>query len=116
AADTGRLDRPAEAAWLSRRISAPLRVCRTFDGVPSRFPEPFHHPPRTKKLPPKWRPRDFLSEARRNLVRNCLCHLEPNPTTRKQRGNRPRIQPVRERHKIILSLLLNTPRRVGVVR
>jgi len=74
----------------------------TFDGVPSRFPEPFHHPPRTKKLTPKCRPRDFLSEARRNLVRNCLCHLEPNPTTRKQRGNRPRIQPVRERHKIIL--------------
>jgi hypothetical protein len=55
--------------------------------------------------PPNWkvdrqcRPRDFLSGARWTLARNCLCHLEPNPGTRKLRGIRLRIQPIPERHK-----------------
>jgi hypothetical protein len=60
------------------------------------------HPHQTGKLTPKCRPRDFRSGARRNLARNCLCHLEPNPRTPKQRGIRSRIQPVPERHKIVL--------------
>ena len=48
AGNTGRLDRTAEAAWLSRTISAPLRVRRTFDRRASRLPERFHHPHQTE--------------------------------------------------------------------
>jgi hypothetical protein len=71
-------------------------------GVPSRLPERFHHPHQTGKLTPKCRPRDFLSGMRWNLAWNCLCHLEPNPRTRKQRGIRPRIRRIPERYKIVL--------------
>ena len=84
------------------RESAPLRIAARSTGVPSRLPERFHHPHQTGKLTPKCRPRDFRSEARRNLAPNCLCHFEPNPSTRKPCGLRPRIQPVRERRKIVL--------------
>ena len=42
----------------------------------SRLAERFHHPHQTGKLTPKCRPRDFLSGARWNLARNCLCHVE----------------------------------------
>ena len=96
------LDRPAQAVWFSRTISAPLHVCRTFD---RRGFERFHHPHQTGELTPKCRPRDFLSGARRNLARNCLCHLEPNPRTRKQCGIRPQIQLIHERRKIVRTCL-----------
>jgi len=59
-----------------------------------------HCPPATEKLIPKCRPRDFLSRARPEFGRNCLCHSEPNPRTGKQCGIWPGTRPVPERQKI----------------
>jgi hypothetical protein len=66
---------PAGAPWASARtrLSESLRL-QSDKRAP--LPERFHHPHQTGKLTPKCRPRDFLSGARRNLPRNCLCRLE----------------------------------------
>jgi hypothetical protein len=66
---------PAGAPWASAR-TRPSESLRLQSDKRAPLPERFHHPHQTGKLTPKCRPRDFLSEARRNLPRNCLCRLE----------------------------------------
>jgi hypothetical protein len=48
AGNTGRLDRPAEAAWFSRTISAPFTSATPSTGVALRLPERFHHDHQTE--------------------------------------------------------------------